>query len=59
MRTILALFLLSGSVWATDWYVSPSGNNGNPGTQSQPFRQISAAVAVAQPVHAALMSARK
>jgi hypothetical protein len=31
------------------YYVSPSGNDANPGTQASPFQQIRAAVAVVQP----------
>jgi hypothetical protein len=47
--------LCLGSVWspsvanATEYYVATGGNDANPGTESQPFRNISTGVRVLQP----------
>ena len=37
------------TVLATEYHVSVSGQDGNPGTKSKPFKTISAAAAIAQP----------
>ena len=47
--TALTLTLAACSVYAKDYHVSKAGLDGNPGTQSKPFKTISAAAAVAQP----------
>jgi hypothetical protein len=46
---ILTVLTLGAAVSGADWYCSPSGSDTNHGTQASPFRQIRAAVAVAQP----------
>jgi hypothetical protein len=38
MKVLLALVLLTANAFATDYYVSPTGNDANPGTLTQPFR---------------------
>jgi alpha-L-arabinofuranosidase len=47
--TALTITLAAGSVYAREYHVSTTGLAGNPGTQSQPFKTISAAAQVAQP----------
>lgn len=44
-----ALFLLSSPVSATEYHVSPKGDDANPGTAARPYRTISAAARAAQP----------
>lgn len=40
--SVFSFFLISVSAtFAADYYVSPSGNDGNPGTLEQPFRTVS------------------
>ena len=34
---------------AADFYVAPTGNDGNPGTLSQPFRAVQQAASILQP----------
>ncbi len=34
------IFLLAGTVWSVDFYVSPEGNNNNPGTITKPFGSL-------------------
>ena len=41
-------FVMTNSVIAADWYVSPSGQNWYPGNQAQPFQTISKAIQEAQ-----------
>ena len=43
---LASLFALPSAAWATDYYVSPSGNDANPGTAALPWRQISKAISV-------------
>ena len=39
--TLLILFLLSSSLcYGAEWFVAPSGNDNNPGTQIQPFATL-------------------
>lgn len=41
--SLLVLFIIVGistASWATTYYVAPTGNNGNPGTQAAPFQTI-------------------
>ena len=48
----VALLVLAGTISSfavQTFYVTPSGNDNNPGTQAQPFRQIRKAVAVLAP----------
>ena len=48
MRHLLAVFLVAAmacGAWATTYYVSTSGNDGWPGTQSQPWATLQHAVA--------------
>ncbi len=40
MRTLVLALLLAAPVSANDYYVSTTGNNGNPGTFAQPWRTI-------------------
>jgi len=48
--TVLIGTLLAGSsLLATEYHVSPSGNDKNEGTRQRPYRTISAAAQVAQP----------
>ncbi|MDH7515155.1 MAG: right-handed parallel beta-helix repeat-containing protein [Bacteroidota bacterium] len=49
MASVAALIVLffSASALAATWYVSPSGNDANPGTQAQPFKTINKAISVA------------
>ena len=50
MKRYLVIFvLLAASVNATEWYVSPDGDDDNPGTLEQPFRTFYPAVTQAQP----------
>ncbi len=46
---LAAFFALPAAAWATDWYVSPGGNDTNPGSSGSPFRQISKAISVCGP----------
>jgi alpha-L-arabinofuranosidase len=46
---ILGILLLGSPLMATEFHVSPSGNNDNKGTAESPFRTISAAAQVAMP----------
>ncbi|WP_299437834.1 RICIN domain-containing protein [uncultured Aquimarina sp.] len=47
--TWILLFILGASVYSKNIYVSKNGNDTNPGTQSQPYKTIGKASAVAQP----------
>jgi hypothetical protein len=49
LKRLFPFFLLFVSVFAnaTDYYASPSGNDGNTGTQASPFRTATKAVSVA------------
>ncbi len=47
LSAVLFLFL-AGNALATDYYVSPTGSNGNAGTLAQPFQSIQQAANVAQ-----------
>ncbi len=46
---LLSVLANGAALAGADWYCSPSGSDSNAGTQANPFRQIRAAVAVAQP----------
>lgn len=52
-RRILSAWLLAGlassAAWAAELYVSPSGNDANPGTLAQPWKTLQKAATVAQP----------
>ena len=39
-RSILILFFMTTLAWSTEYYVSPSGHDSNPGTSSKPWRTI-------------------
>lgn len=45
----IAFLLLFQSLYATDYYVSPSGNNSNPGTSAQPWETLQYSVDQLQP----------
>jgi len=47
--TALTIGLAACSVYAKEYHVSTAGHDGNPGTQSKPFKTISAAAGIAQP----------
>src|SRR5690349_24222594 len=50
-KTFLASFVLvsfSGLAQAASYYVSPAGNDSNPGDQNAPFRHLSRGAAAAQ-----------
>ncbi len=49
LACIMMVFVQGAALAGADWYCAPSGSDSNPGTQANPFRQIRAAVAVAQP----------
>lgn len=52
MRSVLAAVLLlaaGGGVWANDYFVAPDGDDANPGTQEQPWRDPVAAARKLQP----------
>jgi hypothetical protein len=49
LSCILAVCLQGAALAGADWYCAPSGSDSNPGNQASPFRQIRAAIAVAQP----------
>src|SRR5258708_17032852 len=44
-----ALLLISAHLYASTYYVSPSGQDAGPGTQSQPFATLQAAVTHLEP----------
>jgi hypothetical protein len=46
---LLAALLCLGQLNAANWYVAPTGNDNNPGTLSQPFKTIPAAILAAEP----------
>lgn len=50
-KTLLlaAVLGLASSLWAGTWYVSPSGNDNNPGTLASPFKTLPAAIEAANP----------
>jgi hypothetical protein len=45
---IIVLILIPASLWATTFYVSPSGDDNNPGTADQPWQTIQKAAATVQ-----------
>ncbi|MBI2900732.1 MAG: right-handed parallel beta-helix repeat-containing protein [Planctomycetes bacterium] len=47
MRTATLVLAMLSAASANDYWVGPQGNDANPGTQAQPFRQISRAITVA------------
>jgi len=60
---VLILSLLAGTLHAADYHVSKSGDNGNKGSQAEPFKTISKAAESAQPgdtitVHAGIYRER-
>lgn len=40
ISSILVIFALSSVGWAATYYVSPSGNDSNPGTQTSPWKTV-------------------
>lgn len=48
MRIAILLLAAASTASASDYWVSPAGADTNPGTQAQPFRQISRAITVVQ-----------
>lgn len=46
---LFTLFLFSTRLWGATWYVSPSGNDGNPGTLGSPLLSIPEAISRANP----------
>ena len=56
---VVALLVPAGTISSLagqNFYVSPSGNDNNPGTQAQPFREIRKAIAVVAPGDTALVT---
>lgn len=47
--TIPLLMILTVNLHASDYYVSPAGNDHNPGSKSSPFKTITAAAKAAEP----------
>lgn len=45
LLAVTLLVLLAGIAGATTWYISPTGNNANPGTQEAPLKTFKAGVA--------------
>ncbi|MEZ0609767.1 choice-of-anchor Q domain-containing protein [Fibrella sp. WM1] len=54
---LLAWLVTPCSLWATNYYVSPSGANNNPGTLASPFATIQRALDVGQPGDSLLIRA--
>ena len=48
-KTLLCAVLLSGALFAAEFYVSPSGNDAGPGSSAAPFATIGKAAAAARP----------
>ena len=48
-RPVLICLLLSGGLWAQNYYVAPGGNDSNQGTLAHPYATIQKAANVAQP----------
>lgn len=46
---LLLIMLACGHAGAATWYVSPTGNDGHPGSLSQPFKTIPVAISAAVP----------
>ncbi|MBL7828125.1 MAG: DUF1565 domain-containing protein, partial [Saprospiraceae bacterium] len=52
MKKLFVFILLASchfTLDATNWFVSPNGNDNNPGTQNAPFKTIPAAIDAAAP----------
>ena len=55
LMTLLIMVLMGGVALAVTYYVSPTGNSGNPGTGEKPWRTLQYAVDAVRPGDAVLV----